>query len=138
MKLPAVWIFAAFAFGIGIAMRWPGSPKLWAAAGAVAILCGAILAWRNYSSPSWIFALAAWLAIGGLSCGVERSVVPKNHITRLLASNRIDLSVPLRWRGRLREDPMALPWGRRYEIDLEQVEIAGEIIPVSGGLRLNF
>src|ERR1700722_4768524 len=138
MKLPAVWIFAAFASGIGIAMRWPGSPGLWAAAGAVAILCGALLAWRNYSSPSWIFALAAWLAIGGLSCGVEQSVVPKNHITRLLASNRIDLSVPLRWRGRLREDPMALPWGRRYEIDLEQVEIAGEIIPVSGGLRLNF
>jgi len=50
MKLPAVWIFAAFASGIGIAMRWPGSLKLWAAAGAVAILCGAILAWRNYSS----------------------------------------------------------------------------------------
>jgi competence protein ComEC len=138
MKLPAVWIFAAFASGIGIAMRWPGSPKLWAAAGAVAILCGAILAWRNYSSSSWIFALAAWLAVGGLSCGVERSVVPENHITRLLASNRIDLSVPLRWRGRLREDPISLPWGRRYEIDLEQVEIAGEIIPVSGGLRLNF
>jgi len=48
----------------------------------------------------------------------------------------MDLSVPLRWRGRLREDPIALPWGHRYEIDLEQVEIAGEIIPVSGGRQL--
>lgn len=70
--------------------------------------------------------------------GVERSIVPQNHITRLLASNRMDLSVPVRWRERLREDSIALPWGHRYEIDLEQAEVAGEIIPVSGGLRLNF
>ncbi len=32
---------------------------------------------------------------------------------------------------------MALPWGRRYEIDLEQVEAGGATLPVSGGLRLN-
>jgi competence protein ComEC len=138
MKLPAVWIFAAFASGIGIAMRWPPSPRLWAAAATFAILSGAILAWSNYAPSAWIFALLAWLALGGLACGVERSTVPTNHITRLLAENRVDLSVPLRWRGQLREDPMALPWGRRYEIDLEQVEVAGKTIRVSGGLRLNF
>lgn len=45
-------------------------------------------------------------------------------------------SVALRWRGRLREDPMALPWGQRFEIDLEQVEAAGVVLPVSGGLRV--
>jgi competence protein ComEC len=138
MKLPAVWIFAAFASGIGIAMRSPTSPGLWAAIATFAILSSGVLVWRNYLSSAWIFALAGWLALGGLACGVERSTVPKNHITRLAAENRIDLSVPLRWRGRLREDPMALPWGHRYEIDLEQVETQGRIIPVSGGLRLNF
>jgi hypothetical protein len=42
--------------------------------------------------------------------------------------------VPLRWRGGLREDPMRLPWGRRFEIDREQVEIAGARLPVTGGL----
>ena len=31
----------------------------------------------------------------------------------------------------------ALPWGHRYEIDLEEVEIAGAVVPVSGGLRAN-
>ena len=138
MKLPALWIFAAFAAGIGIAMRWSASPGLWAAAVTFAILCAAIFVWRNYSSPAWILALLAWLALGGLALAVEHSTVPKNHITRLVRSKGIDLSVPVRWRGRLRDDPMALPWGHRYEIDLEQVEIAGETVPVSGGLRLNF
>jgi hypothetical protein len=138
MKLPAVWIFAALASGIGIAMRWPGSLRLWAAAVGVAILAGAVLAWRNFVYPAWMLALLAWLALGGFSVGVERVTLPQNHISRLVAQNQIDLSVPLRWRGRLREDPMALPWGRRYEIDLEQVETAGVIVPVSGGLRLNF
>jgi competence protein ComEC len=138
MKLPALWIFAAFASGVGIAMRWPSSPRLWATAVIFAILSGVIFAWRNYVIPAWILVLVAWLAVGGLAFGVERSTVPRNHITRLLAANRIDLSVPLRWRGRLREDPMALPWGQRYEIDLEQVEAQGESIPVSGGLSLNY
>jgi hypothetical protein len=138
MKLPAVWIFAAFASGIGIAMRWPASPKLWAAGAILAIVAGVVLAWRDFSSPAWICVLLAWVAVGGFSIGVEHVTVPSNHITQLVAQNRIDLSVPLRWRGRLRENPVALPWGHRYEIDLEQVEAAGETIPVSGGLRLNF
>jgi competence protein ComEC len=63
--------------------------------------------------------------------------VPANHVTRLIAGNRIDLTEPLRWRGRLREDPLVMPWGRRYEIDIEQVESAGQIIPAGGGLRAN-
>ena len=28
----------------------------------------------------------------------------------------------LRWRGRLRSDPLELPWGTRYEIELDEVE----------------
>jgi len=121
-----------------MAMRWPGSLQLWAGAAAFAILVGSVLVWRKFVFPAWIFALAAWCALGGFSIAIERATVPQNHISRLVAQNRIDLSVPLRWRGRLHEDPMALPWGRRYEIDLEEVEAAGVTVPVSGGLRLNF
>jgi competence protein ComEC len=111
---------------------------LWAAAAAIAILAGAVLSWRNFVFPAWIFALLAWCALGGFSIGVERATVPQNHISRLVAQNQTDLSVPLRWRGQLHEDSMALPRGRRYEIGLEQVEAAGVTVPVSGGLRLNF
>jgi competence protein ComEC len=143
MKLPALWILAAFAAGIGVAERWPGEPKLWAMIAASAILIGGILVagfltWRRCAAVAWVFALAAWVAIGGLAASVERTTIPANRIARLIAAGRVDPSIPLRWRGRLREDPLRLPWGQRFEIDLEQVEAAGATLSTSGGLRVNF
>jgi len=137
VKLPALWIVAAFAAGIEFATRWPASPKLWAAAAAIAILIGGAIAWRNYLVTAWVMALLAWLAVGGFAMSVERAAVPANHVMRLIAAGRIDTSEPLRWRGRLREDPLLMPWGRRYEIALEEVGIAGVPTPTSGGLRAN-
>ncbi len=137
MKLPALWIATAFAAGIGIITRWPHQPLTYAAVAALAILAGAILIWRGLLFAAAICALAAWTALGGLAVGIEQAAVPANHVTRLIAANRVDLTEPLRWRGRLREDPLVMPWGRRYEIDIEQVESAGQIIPAIGGLRAN-
>ena len=113
MKLPALWMLAAFAVGTGIAERWPGALKLWAVAAlaamavgaALVILAGAGAARRYFVSFAWVCALAAWLALGGLASAVEVAGIPSNQITRLIAAGRIDTSVPLRWRGRLREDP---------------------------------
>ena len=129
MKLPALWIVAAFAAGIELAERWP----------ALAPDCGSGVALSLRDSSRRNFALAAactpprgsshslaWTSRSArVATGVERAAVPANHVTRLLAAGRLDTSDPLRWRGRLREDPMALPWGQRYEIDLEQVEESG-------------
>ena len=137
MKLPALWIATAFATGIGIITRWPHQPLTYAAVAALAILAGAILIWRGLLFAAAICALAAWTALGGLALGIEQATLPANHITRLLAANHIDLTEPLRWGGRLREDPLVMPWGRRYEIDIEQVESGGQTIPASGGLRAN-
>ncbi len=137
MKLPALWIAVAFAAGNGISLRLSASPRLWAAVAAGTVVLGMVLCFRKYVRAAWTVALLAWLALGGLASAVERAAVPANHVTRLLASGRLDTSEPLRWRGRLREDPFALPWGHRFEIDLEQVEIAGAVIPVRGGLRAN-
>ena len=143
MKLPALWILTAFVAGIGAAERWPATPKLWAVVAASGVLAGGILAagflrWRHCAVAAWVFALVAWAAIGGLAAGVERAEVPTNHIARLIAAGRVDTGIALRWRGRLREDPLALPWGQRFEIDLEQVEAAGATLNTSGGLRVNF
>jgi len=137
MKLPALWLAAAFAAGVGIADRWPQPLKMCVPLATTAILLGALFTWRARLVVAWTFALIAWTALGAAALGVERAAVPANHITRLIATGRVDLSEPLRWRGRLREDPLTLPWGRRYEIDLEQVESAGANLPASGGLRLN-
>jgi ComEC/Rec2-related protein len=141
MKLPTLWIAAAFVAGIGVSSRWTASPKFCFAAAGVAILLGGILLWRERVAAAWVLALIGWAALGALAFGIERGAVPANHITRLmsLASGpvQMDTSEPLRWRGRLREDPMTLPWGQRYEIELEQVEVAGASVPVRGGLRAN-
>ena len=138
MKLPALWIAASFAAGIALASRWPASPKVWAAAAITALLIAGILASRGFVAPAWVVALAAWLALGGFATAVERAAIPANHVSRIIAEGRLDTTVPLRWRGRLREDPLLLPWGRRYQIDLEQVESAGAFLPAVGGLRVNF
>jgi competence protein ComEC len=158
MKLPAVWITAAFAVGIALATAIPpngpiadhltgqitdkitshATAHMVARLAAVALalmLTGGILAWRRLVVAAWVCALAAWCALGGLAIALERASVPANHVTRLIAAGRLDTSEPLRWRGRLREDPMELPWGQRYEIDLEEVEAQGARTPVSGGLR---
>ena len=137
MKLPALWIAAAFAAGIALVMRWPHQPLVYAAIAALAMLAGGVFVWRSILYASAICALAAWIALGGLALGIEQAVVPANHVTRLIAANRIDLTEPLRWRGRLREDPLVMPWGRRYEIDIEQVESGGQILAAIGGLRAN-
>jgi len=137
MKLPSLWIAAAFAAGIGLVTRWPGHPLICAAVAVLAILAGGILIWRQRLFAAAVCALAAWTALGGLALGIELAVISANHVSRLIAANRIDLTEPLRWRGRLREDPLVMPWGRRYEIDIEQVESSGQILPASGGLRAN-
>ncbi|HVB87904.1 MAG TPA: ComEC/Rec2 family competence protein [Candidatus Dormibacteraeota bacterium] len=137
MKLPALWLASAFAAGIALALRWPGELRTWLVIALATILAGGILAWRNRVAAAWVLVLVAWMALGGLASGIERASVPSNHVDRLIAAGRLDFDQPLRWRGRLREDPLSLPWGRRYEINLEQVEIAGSYVPVSGGLRAN-
>jgi ComEC/Rec2-related protein len=143
MKLPALWILAALAAGIEVAERWPATPKLWAVVAACGVLAGGILAagfpwWRHCAVVAWFFALVAWAAVGALAAGVEKATVPANHVARLIAAGRVDTSIALRWRGRLREDPLTLPWGQRFEIDLEQVEAAGAAVRTAGGLRVNF
>jgi competence protein ComEC len=141
MKLPALWIATAFVGGIALASRpsitMHAQLRIWLLTAAASIILGAIIAWRGRVATAWALALIAWFALGGLAFGLERASLPSNHVSRLVATGKLDLTEPLRWRGTLREDPLSLPWGRRYEIDLERVEVGGAYIPVRGGLRAN-
>jgi hypothetical protein len=111
MTLPTLWIAAAFAAGIALATRWPQSLWLSAAIAGILILVRCLLVWRKQTRAASLFALAAWIALGGLALGIERASTPANHIARLIAADRLDLSEPLRWSGRLREDPLVLALG---------------------------
>ncbi|MGH9757407.1 MAG: ComEC/Rec2 family competence protein [Candidatus Acidiferrales bacterium] len=138
MKLPTLWIAAAFAAGIALASFKPeASLAMWIAAAATGILAGGILLWRGRATEAWFLALAGWLALGGAALGVERGSLPADYVTRRISSGALDTSVALRWSGRLRDDPSLLPWGRQFVIDLSSVEVGGQALTVSGGLRLN-
>jgi competence protein ComEC len=139
MRVPVVSIAAAFAGGIllsAVHARAAGMP-MWVACALGAMCVSSLLLWRKRVALAFAAATIAWIALGGLAASIERADVPANHVTRLIAAGQLDTSVPLRWQGRLREDPMSLPWGHRFEIDLEQVELGGIEQPVRGGLRLN-
>jgi len=57
MKLPTLWIAAAFATGIGLASREQSSPKMWFASAGIAILVGLILIWQQRAASAWCLAL---------------------------------------------------------------------------------
>jgi competence protein ComEC len=137
MKLPALWIASAFACGIAVASRWPLQLRTWLLIAIGAILASALMGWRGRTVGAWAIALFAWAALGAAATSIEQATVPADQVTRLITAGKIDLSEPLRWRGTLRDDPLSLPWGRRYVINLEQVEIDGVHVRVSGGLRAN-
>ena len=56
----------------------------------------------------------------------------------LVDGGKIDLKSPLRYCGRLADEPEKLPWGAGYEIELSGVDYEGAFIPASGGLRLGY
>jgi len=139
MKLPVLWIVAALASGALLATPAPGmstaKPAVWLGLAIAAMLASFGLLLRGRLVSAWVVALLAWGFLGGAAARLERLAIPTNHVTRFLAEGRLDTSEALRWRGRLREDPIGLPWGLRYELDLDEVEIGGKPVPITGGLR---
>ena len=141
MKLPVLWIVAALAAGIALAGLEPATPLIQPAAClalAAATMLVSLGLLRRRLTAAWVFALLAWVFLGAAAARLEPLAKPANHVTQLLAAGHVDTSEALRWRGRLRQDPVRVPWGLRYEVDLEEVEIAGRRVPVSGGLRVNY
>jgi competence protein ComEC len=139
MKLPAVAIVSTFAAGLALSGRLAVVPlRAWLAAILVFLITGAFFLAREQLAAAGICSLAAWFALGSLTLLLDRSSLPSNHVERIIAQGRLDTSVALRWRGQLRQDPERLPWGLRYDVDLDEVEAAGAAMPVSGGLRLSY
>jgi competence protein ComEC len=140
MKLPSLWPVVSFAGGIllfgKLAARMNATPRTVLLAATSLLLFGFVLLYKNWLLPACIAAAAAGLCLGYAAAGLERISTPPNLASTLIESGKLDSSVALRWRGRLRADPLALPWGTRYEINLQEVESAGGVMPVSGGLRV--
>jgi competence protein ComEC len=140
MKLPSLWPVVCFAGGILLSGKLPAhlhlEPRFSLLVVAFLLLTGFVALYKDWVLTAGIAATIAWLSLGYVAVSLERMSVPANLASSLVESGKLDSSVALRWRGRLRADPLALPWGARYEINLEEVEAATGVVPVRGGLRV--
>src|SRR5258708_8717626 len=73
--------------------------------------------------------LSAWIAV---------QPAPANLVLSLVATGRIDLSSPLRWRGHLRDEPAEFPWGISLNLGLDSVEFEGAGLDLAGGMRVTY
>jgi competence protein ComEC len=80
----------------------------------------------------------SWVLLGVLGACVGIQPSASDHVVALLDAGRIDLRTPLRWHGKLRDEPARLPWGFGYDVELLGVEYQGELLTARGGLRLSF
>src|SRR5258708_25135675 len=140
MKLPSLWPVVCFAGGIllfgKLAAHMHSTPRTVLLAATSLLLVGFVLLYKNWLLPAYIAATAAWLCLGYVAAALERNSTPANLASALIESGKLDSSAALRCRGRLRTDPLALPSGTRYAINVQAVESAGGVTPVRRGLRV--
>jgi len=146
MRVPAVAVAAAFAGGIvfgqwqPVAQRVSSRPLLGAgfALALLFIFVGIPFLKVYRFLPAAVISLGTWAVLGVVAARIAQQPRPANHVLSLLEARALDLKTPLRWHGRLRDEPARLPWGVGYEINLSGVESEGRLLPASGGLRLSF
>jgi len=141
MKFPALALAASFASGIVaerfLATAFPATAALFIVAAGI-ILFGFAAVRLRQTKMAWMAAVLAWSVLGVAAAHLERTAVADASVTALVATGQLNLDQPLRWQGTLRADPLDLPWGVRYQLDLETVQSAGVRKPVSGGLRTDY
>ena len=123
MKLPSLFPVVFFPVGILLSSKLhPAAltPRICIVAIALSLIAGCVVLYRRLIVTAAIFGVAAWLLLGFAAANLERASVPPNLASTLIETGKLDTSVALRWRGRLRSDPLQLPWGTRYEIALER------------------
>lgn len=146
MKLPAVAIAALFVCGVVLGQApWlaeRASSHIFIEAGFVLlgflIFGGILLAKTVHLFPAAAASALSWFILGVLGAGIANQPRPADYVLSLVDSGRVNLKTPLRWHGRLREEPARLPWGYNYEIDLTGVGYEGALVPARGGLRVSF
>jgi competence protein ComEC len=146
MRLPAVAIAAAFACGIVLGLHPVVALNATSVillsscflASLVLIVIGIALTGIGRLIPAAVASLFTWVLLGFLGACVAEQPLPPDDVTSLVEQGRLSLETPLRWRGRLRDEPTKLPWGNGLEIELTGVDFQGALLPVEGGLRTSF
>jgi competence protein ComEC len=146
MKLPTLAIAAAFALGIACGLS-PEITRHVSSHGFVAFLfCGAAtslligigFAWQSRVIIAGLASLLCWAILGVAAVCIQEQPRRGDHILSLVDGGKIDLKSPLRYYGRLTDEPEKLPWGAGYDVELSGVDYEGGFVPASGGLRLGY
>jgi hypothetical protein len=138
MKLPALAITTAFALGIACGLnseiaRHTSSRTFIAlllSSAATFLLIGLVFAYRSRVVLAGLATLLCWVMLGVAGVCIQEQPRPANHILTLVDTGRINLKSPLRYYGRLADEPEKLPWGEGYDI-----ELSGSIIKACLCLR---
>lgn len=146
MKLPAVALASCFAGGIALGLWFPevhtvrsaGALRLMIGGAALLILISFVLLRCGILFASAALSLAAWVVIGVAGAALAEQPLPADCVLHVVQEKHIDLRVPLRWQVQVKDAPLRMPWGWRYELALRSVEFQGETLPISGGLRLSY
>jgi competence protein ComEC len=142
MTFPALALAVFLAIGIladrFIAAGLPHAALLLVIVSAALIVAGTLLVICQRQTLAWIATLLTWSALGASAAHLERSMTTPDNVVTLTSHNALNLDEPLRWRGTLHADPLELPWGVRYQLELEAVQSSGEWMRVSGGLRTDY
>ena len=146
MKLPAVALAVLFACGVVLGQAPWFSQRVSAhlyivigfACASLLIGAGIFLVKLGPLFPAASASLLSWFLLGALGAGIADQPRPVDYVLSLADAGRVSLRTPLRWHGRLRDEPARLPWGYGYEIELTGVEYEGSFVPAHGGLRVSF
>ena len=113
MKLPSLCPVVCFAGGIllsgTLAKHWHLTPGICILVTAFLLLSGYALLRRHWILTAAILGAGAWLCLGFAAANLERVSVSPNLASTLIETGKLDASAALRWRGRLRGDPLQLP-----------------------------
>jgi competence protein ComEC len=146
MKIPAVAIAAMFGGGIALGLYSPTAQiasshafllSCFAAVGFL-LFAGILLTSFGRLVLAIMASVLSWVLLGVLGACVGIQPRAFDHVVALVDAGRIDLKTPLRWHGKLRDEPAPLPWGFGYDVELLGVEYQGELLTARGGLRLSF
>lgn len=138
MRFPLLWIAGALAAGVFLNSHTQPDERLLFPAASLSLLVGCALLRAKWDRCAWSLGLFAWMLLGLQAAHLTRLSLPPHHASRLATPVILAAKDPLRWRGQLRSDPVQLPWGLRYEIELEEVEVAARPQRIAGGLRVSF
>ncbi|OLD62235.1 MAG: DNA internalization-related competence protein ComEC/Rec2 [Acidobacteria bacterium 13_1_40CM_2_60_7] len=146
MKLPAVAIATAFACGILLGYLSFTSSLLatpfWFRGlfllSLFILLIGVEFVRRERLQAALASAVCAWILLGALAVRIADRPLPADHVLAFIQKGELELKTPLRWRGRLRDEPRRLPWGYAVDIDLAQVNYQGKALSTRGGMRLGY